>query len=177
MFYEFLENQIHKTMTLIEFNTQLTKLEDYLRRYALILTANNQDADDLLQDTYLRALDFKDMFISSKYKNLKGWTYTIMKNIFINNYRRAKKLKGKMKDITIDNPPVVDKNAYENLYSMLQLKDMNMAINNLEDNQKMPLKLHLSGFTYKEIAEKLGVNIGTIKSRIFFARKNLKSMF
>lgn len=163
-------------MTLVEFNTQLTKLDDFLKRYALILTNNNQDANDLLQETYMRALNNKDMFISSKYKNLKGWTYTIMKNIFINNYRRTKKLKGKIMDVTKFNSAMVGNNTHENLFSMLQLKEMNLAIDNLEDNQKMPLRMHLSGFKYQEIADKLGLNIGTVKSRIFFARKNLKNM-
>ena len=163
-------------MTTSEFNQQLTRLEDYLRRYTLILTSNNQDADDLLQETYLRALDNKDIFISSENKNLKGWTYTIMKNIFINNYRRIKNLKSKIKDVSYVNPPLVENDAYTNIYSMLQIKDMDVAIDHLGNNQKMPLIMHLSGFKYKEIASELGVNIGTVKSRIFFAKKNLKSM-
>ena len=163
-------------MTAFEFNNQLKNLEEYLKRYALILTSNNQDANDLLQETFLRALNNKDMFMSSENSNLKGWTYTIMRNIFINNYRKAKKLKGKIKDITEFNRALVENNAYENLFYSLQLKDMNIAINHLEENQRMSLKMHLSGYKYKEIADKLGVNIGTVKSRIFFAKKHLKSM-
>lgn len=163
-------------MTAFEFNNQLESLEEYLKKYALILTSNNQDANDLLQETYLRALNNKNMFISSENRNLKGWTYTIMRNIFINNYRKAKKLKGKIKDITKYNPALVENNAYENLFYSLQVKDMNIAINHLEENQRMSLKMHLSGYKYKEIADKLGVNIGTVKSRIFFAKKHLKSM-
>lgn len=163
-------------MNTSEFNKQLVKLEDYLRRYALYLTSSSPDADDLLQETYLRALDNKDMFMSSEKNNLKGWTYTIMKNIFINHYRRIKNLKGKIKDISIAGTVQVEDSTYPNVYSMLQMKDMNVAISHLDSNQKRPLIMHLSGYKYKEIANELGVNIGTVKSRIFFARKNLKSM-
>jgi RNA polymerase sigma-70 factor (ECF subfamily) len=163
-----------KIMTTFEFTTQLTNLEDYLRRHALILTLNKEDANDLLQETFLKALKNKEMFMASQYKNLKGWTYTVMKNIFINNYRRIKNWQNKIRDISADNAVTTENNSYEDLFTMIQLKDMNNAIENLEASQKVPLVMHLSGYKYKEIADKLGISIGTVKSRIFFAKKNLK---
>lgn len=163
-------------MTTLEFNTQLTNLESSLKRYASILTPNREDANDLLQETYLRALDNKEMFISSQYKNLRGWTYTIMKNIFINNYRRVKNQKSKLENLSKFNLTTQENYVYDNLFNKFQLSEMNKAIENLDNNQKKPLLMHLSGFKYKEIADELGVNIGTIKSRIFFARNNLKKL-
>ena len=73
-------------MTAIEFNHQLITLEEKLARFALSLTSNKDDAKDLLQETMLKAITYRDQFV--QYTNLKAWTYTIMKNTFINNYRR-----------------------------------------------------------------------------------------
>ncbi len=161
-------------MTTLEFNIQLTNLEDSLRRYASILASNVEDANDLLQDTYLRALDNKERFMASDYKNMKGWTYTIMKNIFINNYRKMKKRKNKIEDVSSEDSTLFDNVSDDNILKTIQLKEMNMAIDNLDKNQKVPLLMHLTGFKYNEIANELGINIGTVKSRIFFAKKNLR---
>ena len=76
-------------MTAIEFNYQLTNLSDNLERFALSLTANKEDAKDLLQETFAKAISYRDKFADNT--NLKAWTFTIMKNTFINNYRRATK--------------------------------------------------------------------------------------
>ena len=73
-------------MTAIEFNHQLVSLEDHLKRFALSLTSNNEDAMDLIQETYLKALNYRSKF--TEHTNFKAWIYTIMKNTFINNYRR-----------------------------------------------------------------------------------------
>ena len=74
-------------MTAIEFNNQLLSFQNPLKYFALKLTADNEDAEDLLQETFLKALKYKNKFEDKT--NLKAWLYTIMKNTFINNYRRA----------------------------------------------------------------------------------------
>jgi RNA polymerase sigma factor (sigma-70 family) len=159
-------------MTAIEFNHQLVNLESNLNRFALSLTSNHDDAKDLLQETLLKAITYREQFES--YTNLKAWTYTIMKNTFINNYRRNVR-----HSTTLD--------CTKNLYFLNQsrkifdiapdshysVQEINNMINSLEDDLKIPFKLMLEGYKYKEIADKLGLKLGTVKSRIFFTRKRL----
>ena len=74
-------------MTTYEFNNNLIGMKTNLQRFAMSLTYDRDTALDLVQDTYLKALTFKDKFVD--YTNLKAWVFTIMKNTFINNYRRC----------------------------------------------------------------------------------------
>ncbi len=162
-------------MTAIDFNNQLVDLKPNLERFALSLTNNGSEAKDLLQETYLKALSNREKFVD--YSNLKAWTFTIMKNTFINNYRRAVK-----QNTTVD--------STKDLYYMNQTKsskigtpegsmsfdEINAAINKLEDEYRVPFVMHTLGYKYKEIAEELNLKIGTVKSRIFFTRKKLMEM-
>ena len=159
-------------MTAIEFNHQLTRLSDNLERFALSLTSNIEDARDLLQETFAKAITYRDKFEENT--NLKAWTFTIMKNTFINNYRRNVKA-----NTTFDN---TDDLYYLNLSkesnndtpdSSLFTEEIEKNINALEDEFRIPFLMHVQGFKYKEIAEKLNLKIGTVKSRIFFTRKKL----
>ncbi len=159
-------------MTAIEFNYQLTSLWDNLERFAIRLTSNRDDAKDLLQDTFLKAISYRDKF--SDNTNLKAWTYTIMKNTFINNYRRLSKA-----STTFDNSKDLFylnlKNSSglgmpESSYSEMEIEK---KIELLDDEFKIPFIMHVNGFKYKEIADELNLKIGTVKSRIFFARKKL----
>ncbi len=159
-------------MTAIEFNYQLTSLWDNLERFAIRLTSNRDDAKDLLQDTFLKAISYRDKF--SDNTNLKAWTYTIMKNTFINNYRRLSKV-----NTTFDNSKDLFylnlKNSSglgmpESSYSEMEIEK---KIELLDDEFKIPFIMHVNGFKYKEIADELNLKIGTVKSRIFFARKKL----
>lgn len=159
-------------MTAVEFNYQLTNLQDNLERFALSLTQNMEDARDLIQETYLKAISYRDKFADNT--NLKAWTFTIMKNTFINNYRRAVKA-----NTTFDH---TDDLYYLNLNkesgsespdSLMRTTEIEKSINELEDDFRVPFLMHLKGFKYKEIAEKLDLKIGTVKSRIFFTRKKL----
>ncbi len=159
-------------MTALEFNHQLISLEDKLSRFALSLTSNREDAKDLLQETLLKAIAYRDQFV--QYTNLKAWTYTIMKNTFINNYRRNVR-----QNTTFDNT--------KDLYFLNQNKDtqnvtpdsaystqeIHLVIDSLDDEFRIPFKMHTEGYKYKEIAQKLDLKIGTVKSRIFFTRKKL----
>jgi RNA polymerase sigma factor (sigma-70 family) len=159
-------------MTAIEFNHQLVGLEPNLRRFARSLTYNRDDAEDLLQETFLKALTNKDQF--AEFTNLKAWTYTIMKNTFINKYR-----KNKRENTTFD---TTDDLHYLNLTKVPTYqapdseygeKEITREINALDDEFKVPFTMHNSGYKYKEIADALDLKIGTVKSRIFFTRKKL----
>jgi RNA polymerase sigma factor (sigma-70 family) len=159
-------------MTALEFSRQLISMEDSLERFALSLTADRDEAKDLLQETYVKALIYKDKF--EEYTNLKAWTYTIMKNTFINNYRKSKR-----ENTTVDNTKdLFLLNNYRESQLMqpeseYSLQELTKAVNSLEDEFRIPFVMHTEGYKYKEIADELGLKIGTVKSRIFFTRKKL----
>lgn len=159
-------------MTALEFNTSLINMEDSLERFALSLTSNREEAKDLLQDTYLKALTYRDKFV--EFTNLKAWAYTIMKNTFINNYRRSVR-----QNTTVDSTKdlyLLNNSKESQLVrpdSEFAYKEINKAVDALEDEFRIPFRMHTEGYKYKEIAETLGLKIGTVKSRIFFTRKKL----
>ncbi len=161
-------------MTAMEFNTQLVLLEDNLTRYAVHLTRDYDRAQDLLQDTYLKALTYSSQFGDST--NLKAWTYTIMKNTFINYYRKSMR-----ENTTFDNSKdlfLLSQNKHTAHVSpevSLSEGEIRMAIDSLSDEFRVPFSMFLEGFKYQEIADALGLKIGTVKSRIFFTRKKLMS--
>ena len=159
-------------MTQIQFNNALLGLTDRLHYYALSLTTNSERADDLLQETFLKALTYRDKFRPDT--NFKAWMYTIMKNTFINDYRRNVKTKKKF-DGTSDDFHLmfsVDK-VYPAPDSFYSTKEINKNIDLLENEYKVPFNMFLDGYKYKEIAEELELPLGTVKSRIFFTRKKL----
>ncbi|OQX78634.1 MAG: RNA polymerase subunit sigma [Bacteroidetes bacterium 4484_276] len=159
-------------MGTMEFNTQLTNLQDNLTYFANTLTQNNDDAKDLVQETYLKALTYREKFEANT--NLKAWAYTIMKNTFINNYRRSTKVNMIM-DSTADlyflNSSRTSSEASPE--SVIAHKEVSKAVDNLVDGHRIPFRMHHEGYKYKEIAKHLDLSIGTIKSRIFFSRKKL----
>ena len=160
-------------MTTTDFNTVIQYHTDFLRPFAVSLTHNSEDAKDLFQETLLRALLYRDKYQFGT--NLKAWLYTIMRNIFINDYRR------KAKQATVlDNSPndfLIDQTRVKVLndgVTNLNLKEVNKMIYDLPDLFRTPFILYFEGYKYNEIAEVLAEPLGTIKSRIHFARKLLK---
>jgi len=157
-------------MSQAEFNTALIGLEPNLERFAYSLTSNIEDARDLLQETYLKALTYRDKFEDDT--NMKAWTFTIMKNTFINNYRKA--VKQNTTFDSSDNQFLMnsksENNGPEAQYSH---NEINKKIEDLDDDFRVPFQMHTSGYKYKEIAEELNLKIGTVKSRIFFSRQKL----
>jgi RNA polymerase sigma-70 factor (ECF subfamily) len=141
-------------------------------RYAYSLTTDKDNAKDLVQETFLKALKYCDKFIHET--NFKAWTYTIMKNTFINNYRRSARystISDQTKDgFYLNYSHSSGSDTPDRVYAS---KEIEKIIEALDDNFKLPFKMHHEGFKYREIAEKLDLNLGTIKSRIFFARKKL----
>ena len=156
------------------FITQVAEIENFLRSFALSLTQNQSDSDDLVQDTLHRAMRNLD-----KYKdgtNFRAWMATIMKNIFINNYRRKSRQNTMLDGLDERTSTVIDRNHFEintassNLSEELIVKE----IDALKDDLRLPFLMHVDGFKYEEIALQLDVPLGTIKSRIFHARRILR---
>jgi RNA polymerase sigma-70 factor, ECF subfamily len=143
-----------------------------LKYFALKLTMNDEDANDLLQDTIIKALTYRDKFVEKT--NLKAWLYTIMKNTFINNYRRAVKTNtiiDNTKDLYYINIP--QNSGFASPESIFNAKEISEVISDLEEDYKIPFEMHFEGYKYKEIADELNLPIGTVKSRIFIARRKL----
>mgnify|MGYP003179054211 CR=1 FL=1 len=146
-------------MNSLKFQDRLLGLQDNLLNFAYMLTANREEAKDLLQDTTLKALDNEDKYIDNV--NFKGWVFTIMRNIFINNYRRV-----------VRNQTIIDQT--EDLYHLNLPQDSGFA--SPEGSFRIPFSMHVAGYKYHEIAEKMDLPLGTVKSRIFFARQRLQEM-
>lgn len=150
-------------------------MQGNLLSFACQLTSNREAAQDLVQDTTLKVLDNEAKYVDNV--NFKGWVFTIMRNIFINNYRRQ-----------VRSATVVD--TTEDLYHLnlsqesglttpegsFAAKEISVAINSFSDEYKVPFSMYVAGYKYSEIAEKMGLPLGTVKSRIFFARKRLQSL-
>ena len=155
------------------FQKKLLALQNNLLSFAIILTSNRDDAYDLLQDTVLKALDNKDKYMDNT--NFKGWVFTIMRNIFINNYRRAARAQTVV-DTTDDlyhlNLPQDSGIASpEHSYAVTEISE---AINGFSDDYRIPFSMHLAGYRYAEIAKHMNLPVGTIKSRIYYARQRLR---
>lgn len=159
-------------MTAIEFNTKILGERQSLKNFALSLTHNTDDALDLVQDTFVKAITYRDKFEEST--NLKAWLFTIMKNTFINSYRRAVKTN----QIMQSNADIAMARAFKDNYndmteSRIAAKEILKKIEGLDDQYKIPFTKHYNGYKYEEIAKEMQLPLGTIKSRIFLARKIL----
>ena len=157
------------------FSNQLVSHRDSLQYFAFTLTKNMEDANDLVQETMLKALIYESKFKEDT--NLKAWLYTIMKNIFINNYRKEKKMRlifDGSADLYYLNIPETNK-QYDPEKKMEQ-KEVVKKMEALQKDFQEPLKMFFEGYKYKEIADELNIPIGTVKSRIFIARKKLSDL-
>ena len=155
------------------FTQNLIGVQDELLRFAYKLTADREEANDLLQETSLKALDNEDKYTPDT--NFKGWVYTIMRNIFINSYRKV--VREQTFIDTTDNLYHLNlprDTAYESTERAYDLKEMHRVVNSLPREYRIPFSMHVSGFKYREIAERLGLPLGTVKSRIFFTRQKLQ---
>jgi len=160
-------------MSTIEFNQSLVSNSDYLRPFAMTLTRDAESAKDLVQETLFRALANKEKYLDGT--NIKAWLYTIMRNIFINNYRRTAKqntiFDHTPNDFLLNYNQFTTANAAE---TTLAVKNIYQAVHALPEIFKVPFQLYFEGYKYHEIAQVLNEPLGTIKSRIHFARKLLK---
>ena len=160
-------------MSTIEFFTRFNQMNSVLNNFAYKLTKNLDEAKDLYQETAFRAIKNK-----GKYRvgtNFQAWLFTIMKNIFINDYRKKKKrntiLDSTDNDFYINSSKNIVSNQAESNIITNELKAM---INDLDIALKVPFIMYFNGYKYQEIADHLELPLGTVKSRIFFARKELK---
>lgn len=162
-------------MNSLQFQKKLLGLQDNMMNFALMLTANRLDAEDLVQDTTMKVIDNQDKFVDNV--NFKGWVLTVMRNIFINNYHKLVRTQTYVDPNTdIYNLDVVTDSDFHSPEGSFQLKEITKAINELNDDLKIPFSMFLSGYKYNEIAEKLDIPLGTVKSRIFFARQELQKI-
>jgi len=157
------------------FRQRLLKLQGNLLSFAYQLTTNRETAQDLVQDTTLKVLDNEAKYVDNI--NFKGWVFTIMRNIFINNYRRQ-----------VRSATVID--TTEDLYHLnlsqesglstpegsFAAKEISEAIRNFTDDYRVPFSMYIAGYKYSEIADTMNLPLGTVKSRIFFARKRLQTL-
>jgi RNA polymerase sigma-70 factor (ECF subfamily) len=156
-----------------EFDQRFNQLSTLLHSFAYNLTKNGEDAKDLFQETAYRAMTNREKFRPGT--NFKAWLFTIMKNIFINNYRKKTKANTIM-DST-DNMYYLNSGSIEisnKAESNIMMKELVYMIEELDDSVKIPFLMHYQGYKYQEIADHLELPLGTVKSRIFFARKELK---
>ncbi|MBO7317430.1 MAG: RNA polymerase sigma factor [Bacteroidales bacterium] len=156
-----------------QFQERLLDLQSNLLNFAYMLTSDREEAHDLLQDTTLKALDNEEKYIDNV--NFKGWVFTIMRNIFINNYRRVVRnqtIIDQTEDLYHLNLP--QESGFDTPDGTYTVKEIMKAINSFSDEYRIPFSMHLQGFKYHEIAEKMELPLGTVKSRIFFARQRLQ---
>ena len=155
------------------FQDRLVGLQGNLLNFAYQLTTDREQAEDLLQDTTLKALDNEDKYVDNV--NFKGWIVTIMRNIFINNYRQNVR-KATVIDQTEDlyHLNICQESGISTPEGSIAVKEITQAVNQFDDDYKQPFNLFVAGYKYNEIAEALNLPLGTVKSRIFFARKRLR---
>lgn len=155
----------------VEFGNMLVSNSDFLKPFAITLTRDPEEAKDLFQETLFRALANKEKYNGGT--NIRAWLYTIMRNIFINNYRRKVKQNLVTYKAPEDLPEV--KAATGSIESDLNTKQILQLIHKLPEIFRFPFMLYFEGFKYHEIADIMREPLGTIKSRIHFARKMLKT--
>ncbi len=172
--FKYLSIKIEHTMTTTDFNNAIATQSDFLKPYAHSLTQDMEDAKDLFQETIMRALTNREKYQVGT--NLKAWLYTIMRNIFINNYRKNKrftKVSGNIpEDVMMHH---VNRSAHNAGVSNVRMGEIKEQVNKLPEAFRQSFELHYMGYKYQDIAEVLNEPLGTVKSRIHFARKILVS--
>lgn len=153
--------------------TELARLQPTLKDFTHRFTRDRDESLDLVQDTLLKALTYKDKFREDT--NLKGWLFTIMRNTFINNYRKDQRIRF-TRDGDNVSPPlnIRDTHTFNLPDARFEYKDLLQRIQTLREEFQTPFKMHASGYKYNEIAMHLGIPIGTVKNRIFQARKEIQ---
>ena len=157
---------------------------DSLYNTAYRMTRNAEDAEDLVQETYLKAYRYYDKFEEGT--NFKAWLFKIMKNTFINNYRRQQALppqsdfaeiEDAFENQLADDVTRRSKNPEDELLEGVMDEDVQRALDALPEDYRMVVTLaDLEGFSYKEIADILEIPLGTVMSRLHRGRKQLEKL-
>ncbi|MCD8177744.1 MAG: RNA polymerase sigma factor [Tannerellaceae bacterium] len=157
-----------------QFQRLLWSLKDNMMNFAFKLTANREDAKDLTQETFLKALTYKDKFVDNK--NFKGWVFTVMRNTFINDYHKV--VRGQtVIDTEADMYKLENVSDISNLSPEhdIHVNEVTHLIKGMKEDYQICFSLYLTGYKYHEIAEKMNIPIGTVKSNIHTARTYLKT--
>jgi|SRR5574344_313672 RNA polymerase sigma-70 factor, ECF subfamily len=157
-------------MNTTNFTSQMLAYQSSLTCFALKLTKNYDDANDLVQETYLKAMLNIDRFDQNT--NIRAWLSTILKNTFINDYRKRVR-RGDISSSDIHEYTLNSAYTETNPEKDFDYKELNSVVQSLDPDFKVPFQMYDSGYRYNEIADELGLNIGTIKSRIHFSRKKI----
>ncbi len=155
------------------FNERVIAMQHELFCFAYKLTADYDSAKDLLQECNLKAFSNQEKLVVKD--NFRAWMYTIMRNIFINDFRKSAykvmlttpEYDNYLKE-TLASP---DAHFYDTVYD---LKELYCVIGSVPAEYRKPFYLFAAGFKYREIADKMGLPIGTIKSRLHFIRQKLQ---
>jgi RNA polymerase sigma factor (sigma-70 family) len=154
-------------MSTAEFNSIVLNNSTELKPFAISLTRDHETANDLCQETLYKAFAYREKYEHGT--NIKAWLYTIMRNIFINDYRRNVR-----KKVVLDAIKYSQNQHEVSLEVNIRLKEIQSAIHNLPSIFKTACLLYIEGYKYHEIAFALNEPLGTIKSRIHFAKKQLQ---
>ena len=161
-------------MTKKEMSDYLVANQKPLWQSAFYLTKNEDDASDLTQSVFLKALCNFEKFTDST--NLGGWLYTIMRNLFINQCRSADQVRISRSDKEYETAPNdLMYGTSESADSRCTMQDIEHAIDILNKEYSIPFRMYVSGYKYQEIADKMNIPLGTVKSRIFIARKKAQA--
>jgi RNA polymerase sigma factor (sigma-70 family) len=162
-------------MTNKQFLSEMDRLENILFSFALRLTRNYEDAQDLMQETILRAYKHRNKYEEGT--NFKSWSSTIMRNTYINRYRKQKNRRHVNEPVETFLFAVENKSAIANGGEMnMHMEELEKKLRQINELYSVPFMMFYRGYEYKEIAGYLNIPIGTVKSRIFLARKKLKAL-
>jgi len=156
-----------------DFATELSRLRPTLLSLTRRFTHDKEESADLVQETLLRALTYRDKFVRNV--NLHGWLFTMMRNIYINNFRKAQHAQthhDNSKDLYKLN--IADDVTFHRPEAYVSVKEIWKEIDSIPPELQTPFKMHLTGYRYEEIAAQLKIPLGTVKNRIFHARKEIQ---
>ncbi len=162
------------TINKLTVEDMIAQVSPNLRIFSQHLTRNMDDAKDLYQETMVKIVRNFEKFQEGT--NAKAWSITVMRNVFINRYRKKKRA-----NTVFDSTP---ENFYLNSNqlsianegeSSLEFDEVMIEIDKLKPDLKTPFLMHYQGFKYQEIADFMQLPLGTVKSKIFYARKQLQA--
>lgn len=156
-----------------QFNLEINIHSAALKSYALKFTKDLEDADDLVQDTMVKAIRHFEKFQTGT--NLKAWLFVILKNTFLNSYHRtAKKHALITQEDEISSANLMKSSASNAAVGSFVMGDIKKALDALPQAYAIPFTRYVEGYKYEEIAQELRIPIGTVKTRIHAARELLK---
>jgi RNA polymerase sigma-70 factor (ECF subfamily) len=144
-----------------------------LREHALKFTRDIDDANDLVQETMVKAVRFRDSFEEGT--NLKGWLYVILKNTFLNTYYKRRQRQQIIKpEEEVCYAELVPSASYNTAISSFMIADIGKALGKLPEIYRIPFVKYFEGYKYNEIAKEMDIPLGTVKTYIHQARLILK---